>query len=202
MLFIINYFLISWQFHFCETFVSYKAFRVFRASRYCLCFFLTPALCMLNYFIISSSSNFICSTTTEEQAGDDAAITICFLPCHLSLEHLFHTNTLTGSLAFWLNQGKHRIKIDCWLARTIISLFKRFLENILQVKPQNISNYDDMFYSWYAILHIARFPNWAALLRIVSCFKREFPWCINYTHYIIYNFLSLAARVLRDQKWM
>lgn len=48
--------------------------------------------------------------------------------------------------------------------------------------------------------HIARFPNWAALLRIVSCFKREFPWCINYIRYINYNFLSLAARVLRDQK--
>ena len=112
-LFIINYFLISWQFHFCETFVSYKAFRIFRANRYYLCFFLTPALCMLNSFIISSSSNFIFSTTTGEQAGDDAATTICFLPCHLSLEHLFHTNTLTGSLAFWLNPGKHRMKIEC-----------------------------------------------------------------------------------------
>ena len=50
------------------------------------------------------------------------------------------------------------------------------------------------------VLHIARFPNWAALLRIVCCFKREFPRCINYIRYIIYNFLSLAARVLRDQK--
>ena len=128
-----NYFLISWQFHFCETFVTYKAFRIFRASRYCLCFFLTPVLCMLNSFIISSSSNCIISTTTEEQAGDDATITICFLPCHLSLEHLFHTNTLTGSLVFWLNAGKHRMKIECWLDRTIISLFKRFLENTLQV---------------------------------------------------------------------
>lgn len=72
----------------------------------------------------------------------------------------------------------------------------------LNWSPQNISNYDDMFYSSYLILHISRFPNWAALLRIVSCFKREFPWCIYYTRYIIYNFLSFAARVLRDQKRM
>ena len=112
-------------------FFSYKAFRIFRASRYCLCFFFYPVLCILNSFIISSF-NFIFSTTTEEQAGDDATITICLLPCHLSSEHLFHTNTMTGSLVFWLNAGKHRMKIECWLDRTIISIFKRFLENTLQ----------------------------------------------------------------------
>ena len=49
-------------------FFSYKAFRIFRASR-----------------------QVIFSTTTEEQAGDDATITICFLPCHLSSEHSFHS---------------------------------------------------------------------------------------------------------------
>lgn len=59
-------------------------------------------------------------------------------------------------------------------------------------------------------LHIARFVNWAALLRIIRCFKRQssfrFPWCANYTYYIIleekFRFLSLSARVLRDKKWM
>lgn len=34
----------------------------------------------------------------KNKAADDAAATVCFLPCHLSLEHLFYTNTLKGSL--------------------------------------------------------------------------------------------------------
>lgn len=38
--------------------------------------------------------------------------------------NLFHTNKLTGSLAFWFNPGKNLIRIVCWLTQTIISLFQ------------------------------------------------------------------------------
>ena len=62
----------------------------------------------------------------------------------------------------------------------------------------------------YLILHTARFVNWASLLRIIQCFKRQssfsFPWRTNYILYIIceeiFLFKSLAARVLCDHRWM
>lgn len=79
-------------------FSSCKSFLlVFFLTLHSACWILLISLLLVSFQIclpvemsVFFTTSFVATQLTNK-AADDAAITIFFLPCHLSLEHLFHT---------------------------------------------------------------------------------------------------------------